>query len=189
MILPCDALLLSGKVIVDESMLTGEAIPVNKTSLEITPSMARVMEQTLPLKKCSTYLPSSSYDNTDINSGDNNSSTGNNEELEKSSHVLVGGTKIIACFGGFSSSPCVAICYKTGFRSAKGQLIATLLTPKEGMVTFIADAMYVLLCMCILATILYLFIAITLIEKGLDAWSILLHYLDAITIAVPPACK
>jgi P-type E1-E2 ATPase len=35
LIMPCDAVVLQGRVVVDESMLTGEAIPVTKTAIDI----------------------------------------------------------------------------------------------------------------------------------------------------------
>ena len=34
-VLPCDSVLVSGRVVVDESMLTGESIPVAKVTVEL----------------------------------------------------------------------------------------------------------------------------------------------------------
>ncbi len=35
MTLPCDAVLVSGRVVADESMLTGESVPVSKAPIDI----------------------------------------------------------------------------------------------------------------------------------------------------------
>eukprot|EP01031_Cornospumella_fuschlensis_P030484 gene30484-36845_t len=168
MTLPCDAILLTGKVVVDESMLTGESVPVSKVPIDLS-----IVE------------PSSSGDVV-ITTGNAADLYPNNEpdwSMTKSGSVLFGGTKVKATYG----DQCVAVTYRTSFRSAKGQLVASLLKPKEGFVSFIADAVYVLALMFVLTTLLYIGTAVELADMGLDAGNVFLHYFDAITIAVPPA--
>eukprot|EP00981_Chlorochromonas_danica_P013851 scaffold6925_cov248-Ochromonas_danica.AAC.13 len=167
MILPCDAVLISGKVIVDESMLTGESIPVSKVPIDIGGLGGDTLN---PLQMGSTVgivRPAAEVDLA----------------LHRSGSVLFGGTRVRACYG----DQCVAVCYRTSFRSSKGQLVASLLKPKEGFITFITDALWVLLLMFILSTALYAGVATNLVKMGLDAGQVVLHYLDAVTIAVPPA--
>lgn len=167
MVLPCDAVLLAGKVVVDESMLTGESIPVSKVPID-TNSLGGT-EATL-LTTGSTIGAVKGTMEVDIG-------------LSRSGSVLFGGTKVRACYG----EQCIAVCYRTSFRSSKGQLVASLLKPKEGFVTFVTDALWVLLLMFVLATLLYIGVATELVRMGLGPGQVALHYLDAVTIAVPPA--
>lgn len=148
--MPCDCVLICGRVIMDEAALTGESTPVSKTPIEIA----------------------------DLNGGQVDTDIA----TKRSGSMLSGGTKVKACIGR-----CVAVCYRTGFRSAKGQLVAMLLSPKEGFVNFVSDALWVILFMLVLTTVLYSYIATELISMGASSSEVLLKYLDAITIAVPPA--
>ncbi|RYH04786.1 hypothetical protein EON65_46515, partial [archaeon] len=168
MTLPCDAILLKGKVVVDESMLTGESVPVSKVPIDL-----------------SNMEPSSTGDVVVANGSAANLYPNNEPDwsMSKSGSVLFGGTKVRATYG----DQCIAVTYRTSFRSAKGQLVASLLKPKEGFVSFIADAVYVLALMFVLTTLLYAGTAVELADMGLDAGNVFLHYFDAITIAVPPA--
>jgi hypothetical protein len=169
--LPCDAVLVSGRVSVDESMLTGESVPMNKTPIELSVFRDGTISEEIILSK----LPG---------------------------NVLYSGTKVLLTSGAGvteTSSPtddssesvggsdCVAVVYRTGFRSAKGQLIATLLHPKENFMSFFSDALWVILFMAILCTSLYIWSAVYLRQHEASWGDIFLKYLDAITIAVPPA--
>ena len=80
----------------------------------------------------------------------------------------------------------MAVVCKTGFRSAKGQLIATLLNPKDDFLSFFSDAMWVILFMALLCTGLYMWCGAYLRENGTSWKMVCMKYLDAITIAVPP---
>jgi cation-transporting P-type ATPase 13A2 len=157
--LPCDAVLISGRVSVDESMLTGESVPMNKTPIELSVFQDGTVSEEMILSK----LPG---------------------------NVLYSGTKVLLTSGvgeEASESDCVAVVYRTGFRSAKGQLIATLLHPKENFMSFFSDALWVILFMAVLCTSLYIWSAVYLRQHEASWGDIFLKYLDAITIAVPPA--
>lgn len=171
--LPCDCVLLSGRISVDESMLTGESVPVNKSPIDtsIFTNPASDQQDAIILSK----HPGS---------------------------VLFSGTKILvalppsrskqpinseATLEDLSSrSYCVGVVYRTSFRSAKGQLISTLLNPDENFMSFFSDALYVILFMAIMCTILYLWSAFYLLGHGASSSLVALKYLDALTIAVPP---
>ena len=101
-ILPCDSVLLNGRVVVDESMLTGESVLVSKT-----------------------FFDTSNEPNTvDI-------------DLNKhSSHILFSGTKVKKL-----SPNSIAMVYRTGFRTTKGELLACLLITKEENLGFFSDAL------------------------------------------------
>lgn len=154
--LPCDAILLDGRVTVDESMLTGESVPVTKFPIET-----------------GDYL-----EDEDI--------------LKKTGSILFCGTRVLVCSGAQSSTlnphkSCVAMVYRTGFRSAKGQLIASLLNGKEGFLDFFADALWVVLVMFVLCTLMYVWSADSLRHDNVPWNLVVLKYFDCITIAVPPA--
>lgn len=206
MTLPCDAVLVSGKVVVDESMLTGESIPVSKTPLDAASLLldeatsegksektSSTAVDAFTLKRCSTkgmYVKEVVVDPYTTSSRNNaNDSAGsaptNDVDLasKKSGSVLFGGTKVKACYG----DNCIAVVYRTSFRSAKGQLVASLLQPKHDMLTFVSDAIYVLLLMFFVTIIIFIYISYELSAMGATSGEVALHFFDAITIAVPPA--
>jgi magnesium-transporting ATPase (P-type) len=205
MVLPCDAVLLSGRVVIDESMLTGESIPVSKQSIKLDEMSEEQQEL-------------ASLDVASINEAD-----GKITRLQKECSVdfatrfpacvLYAGTKVQSTYADVHQlssvssdsanddfinssldapsavgSLCYAVAYRTGFNSAKGCLIASLLDPKDGFVSFFNDSIYVILYMFLLATALYGVAAIRLYGIGLtDGFTLFFMYLDAITIAVPPS--
>jgi predicted P-type ATPase len=178
--LPCDCVLLSGRVSVDESMLTGESVPVNKSPVDHTVFL-------------NSDLPESGQRDSLILS-------------KQSGSILFSGTKILVTVAptrskqssttlslsssssqeSYARSHCVGVVYRTSFRSAKGQLISTLLNPNENFMSFFSDALYVILFMAIMCTALYVWSAVYLVGHGASTSLVALKYLDALTIAVPP---
>lgn len=103
MALPCDAVLISGKVVVDESMLTGESIPVSKVPIDV---QGLGGTDPIPLTVGSALGVVRPAGEVDI-------------ALARSGSVLFGGTKVKACYG----DQCIAVCYRTSFRSSKVLLV------------------------------------------------------------------
>lgn len=189
--IPCDAVLISGKVVVDESMLTGESVPVGKVSIDLE---GLAGDENYILTHGTLLENSSHYQNETVVSISNKtkSNFGQNVDLVKDyeiaskrgGSVLFAGTKVKSTFG----DECVAVIYRTGYRSAKGSLILSLLKPKNDFISFISDAMWVLLVMVFLCTFLYVFSAAILARnEGATAEEIIFWYLDSLTCAVPSA--
>lgn len=154
--LPCDVVVQSGRVTVDESMLTGESVPVTKVPFD---------------KSLLTPFGRSQVD-----------------FAKYPGSILFSGTRVLQAAGGDAGSGfAVGIVYKTGFRSAKGQLVATLLNPKEEFMGFFSDAITVVIFMFLLATCLFIWTGSNLRANDATWNDVFLKYLDAITIAVPPA--
>ena len=93
--IPCDSILIRGRVVVDESMLTGESVPVTKTEYEY--------------------------------------SSNEPDATKRTANILYSGTKIKVVNHG---SEAIAMVYRTGFRSARGELIAALIAPKVRITHF-----------------------------------------------------
>jgi cation-transporting ATPase 13A3/4/5 len=148
-VLPCDAVLIRGRAVVDESMLTGESAPVSKVPFNLS-ERQEIDSEIDPLKH--------------------------------SGHILFSGSKVKKV-----TPDAIAVVYRTAFRSAKGKLIASLLETKEDSLGFFSDALYVVGFMFLLASFLYVWASTYLKRLGASDSLIVLKWLDAITIAVPPA--
>ncbi|XP_027026323.2 cation-transporting ATPase 13A2 isoform X1 [Tachysurus fulvidraco] len=148
--LPCDAALLAGECLVNESMLTGESVPVMKTPLPVSEVK---------------YSPES-----------------------QRRHTLFCGTQIIQAKGGCPSGKgAVAVVTQTGFFTAKGDLISSILYPQPVNFRFYADAMKFLLFLGVLALIGTIYSIVVLYRSNATWGEIVIRSLDIITIIVPPA--
>uniref|UniRef100_A0A8C9V095 ATPase cation transporting 13A2 n=1 Tax=Scleropages formosus TaxID=113540 RepID=A0A8C9V095_SCLFO len=162
LMLPCDAALLVGECMVNESMLTGESIPVMKTPLPVGED---------------TYSP----------------------DFHRR-HTLFCGTQVIQAKGRRQGSRGgLAVVTRTGFFTAKGSLINSILYPQPISFRFYQDALKFLLILGILGNnyctwhILYLrhslfqFIFMKYSESSTTWVELLVRALDIVTIVVPPA--
>lgn len=95
--------------------------------------------------------------------------------------ILYGGTKIKYCMKDES----IGVCYRTGFRSAKGKLIASLLNPIQGFLGFFYDMLLIILAIFIIATIAFIFQAIDIRAAGGSYGSIAIVYGNDLTVAIP----
>ncbi|XP_073434762.1 probable cation-transporting ATPase 13A4 [Dendrobates tinctorius] len=150
-LLPCDALLISGACIVNESMLTGESIPVTKTPLPNT-------DNTEPWKVHSVH--------------------------DYKRHVLFCGTEVIQTK---TSDYVKAVVMRTGFNTAKGDLVRSILYPKPVNYKLYRDALIFLGCLIGLSMIGMIYAVCVFSLDGAVAGEVVKKALDVITIAVPPA--
>ncbi|KAJ4943583.1 hypothetical protein JOQ06_006082 [Pogonophryne albipinna] len=156
-IMPCDAVLVSGTCIVNESMLTGESVPVTKTNLP----------DPLPGDR-----------------GEDNDSVFNTEEHKR--HTLFCGTHVIQT-RFYTGDLVKAVVVRTGFNTAKGQLVRSILYPKPTDFKLYRDAYLFLLCLVAIAGIGFVYSIVLSILNKVPAKTIIIESLDIITITVPPA--
>uniref|UniRef100_A0A8C7FBI3 ATPase 13A3 n=1 Tax=Oncorhynchus kisutch TaxID=8019 RepID=A0A8C7FBI3_ONCKI len=154
-IMPCDAVLVSGTCIVNESMLTGESVPVTKTNLP------------------------------NPGEGDKEGDGAYSMEEHKR-HTLFCGTHIIQT-RFYSGELVKAVVVRTGFSTAKGQLVRSILYPKPTDFKLYRDAYLFLLCLVAIAGIGFVYSIVLSIMNKVPAKTIIIESLDIITITVPPA--
>lgn len=150
-VLPCDIVLMKGEAIVDENMLTGEAVPVRK--VPYNPAAGGIAYDADDHKSCTLY----------------------------------GGTTVAQVRPGGTERRGLGIVARTGFSTAKGQLLRSILFPREHKMHFVSDAMRFIAAMLCLGLLFYIWDVIALAAYGASAGFIIVKYLDLITIAVPPA--
>ncbi|KAJ3588699.1 hypothetical protein NHX12_009553 [Muraenolepis orangiensis] len=144
LLLPCDAALLAGECMVNESMLTGESIPVLKTPL--------------PTGDC--RYGSESHRR----------------------HTLFCGTQLLQAKGG-----AWAVVTSTGFFTAKGDLISSILYPQPINFRFYRDATKFLLFLGGVAVLGTVYSLVVLSRSNVTWGELVIRALDVVTIVVPPA--
>ncbi|WRT67812.1 uncharacterized protein IL334_004786 [Kwoniella shivajii] len=167
-VFPCDAILLSGDAIVNESMLTGESVPVSK--IPVKDEALRIMSR------------ESKQGSSEING-----------DLAK--HYLFSGTKIIRVRAGArppwapksEEAIALAMVTRTGFNTTKGALVRSMLFPKPMGFKFYRDSMNFIGVLTIIAGLGFAVSAVQFIRIGIHWHTIALRALDLITIVVPPA--
>ncbi|BFZ61444.1 hypothetical protein YB2330_002510 [Saitoella coloradoensis] len=159
-VFPCDALLLSGDAIVNESMLTGESVPVSK--LPTTDKALRSL---------------------------NLSSSGVNPDIAKhflfSGTKIIRVRRPQA--RGSEDAAALAMVVRTGFNTTKGALIRSMLFPRPVGFKFYRDSFRFIGVMGIIACFGFILSTINFVKLGLHWTLILVRALDLITIVVPPA--
>ena len=155
--IPCDCILLSGSVIVNEAMLTGESTPIIKAHL---PHLETRFD----------YEADSKY-------------------------MLFSGTKIVQKRPE-NKKPLLCVCYATGFNTVRGNLIRSVLFPKEGDTSFMIDSIRVLKIIGFIFLVGFLSLLpykIYIIcqkenrdEVGKNVRELFFQILDLLTQAVPP---
>jgi len=180
---PCDAILLKGDCIVNESMLTGESMPVNKVPIK-SEELAKINFENEDIinsigNKCffagTNIVRVRGDKNNTLSSSDiiNNEDDKNNKKRKRNLK--------------YETKSAYALVIRTGFNTAKGSLVRSMLFPKQNFFKFYRDSFYFVFVLAILAFIgfggtLYYFI-----KYGVPFSIIIIRALDLITVVVPPA--
>ncbi|MCJ1469965.1 hypothetical protein MMC07_008610 [Pseudocyphellaria aurata] len=157
---PCDSLLLAGDCIVNESMLTGESVPVTKT----------------PATNKSLHI---------LDLGANSI----NPEVAKH-FLFGGTKIVRARRpqgGHDDEAVALAIVVRTGFNTTKGALVRSMLFPRPLGFKFYRDAFRYISVMGIVGGIGFFASFLNFVLLGVTWGEIIIRALDLITIVVPPA--
>ncbi|KZS08802.1 putative Cation-transporting ATPase 13A2 [Daphnia magna] len=147
-LVPCDAVLVAGTCIVNESVLTGESAPETKTPVP-----------DLDEPYC-----------TDIHKR----------------HTLFCGTQILQT-RYYGQDKVLAVVIRTGFTTAKGELVRSILYPKPIGFKFYVDSLKFVLLLFGVALCGITYCVYVYITKGATLWEIIIRACDMLTIVVPPA--
>ncbi|KAI0398241.1 hypothetical protein F5Y17DRAFT_411584 [Xylariaceae sp. FL0594] len=157
---PADSILLSGDCIVNESMLTGESVPVSK--IPATDETLRTIELS-----ASTMSPESArhflFCGTKIVRARRPQDNRDDE------------------------AAALAMVVRTGFNTTKGSLVRSMLFPKPSGFKFYRDSFRYISVMGAIALLGFVVSFINFVRLGLAWHLIIIRALDLITIVVPPA--
>ncbi|GAA94241.1 uncharacterized protein L969DRAFT_86359 [Mixia osmundae IAM 14324] len=159
-IVPADLIMLSGDAIVNESMLTGESVPVSKSPVD---DSAIKMLQTIGGE-----IPPA---------------------LSKHVLFFGTGVIRIRRTAGPAASglEAVGIVLRTGFDTTKGALVRSMLFPKPMGFKFYRDSFRFIGVLAGIAVIGFIASSVNFIKLGIKWHTIVVRALDLVTIVVPPA--
>ncbi|OJT09471.1 hypothetical protein TRAPUB_14051 [Trametes pubescens] len=158
--LPADMFLLSGDAIVNESMLTGESVPVSKVPIK-SEDLAKWRGTTdVAGEMAKSFL----YAGTRV--------------------VRIRGATSL---DGRSGAPALGLVVRTGFYTTKGALVRSMLFPKPTGFKFYRDSMRFIGVLAGVALLGFCASAVQFVRLGVRWHTILLRALDLITVVVPPA--
>ncbi|XP_010591374.1 polyamine-transporting ATPase 13A2 isoform X1 [Loxodonta africana] len=147
-LMPCDATLVAGECMVNESSLTGESIPVLKTALPKGP---------VP------YCP----------------------ETHRR-HTLFCGTLVLQA-RAYMGPHVLAVVTRTGFSTAKGGLVSSILHPRPINFKFYKHSMKFMAALSVLALVGIVYSVVILHRNKVPLKDIIIRALDLLTVVVPPA--
>ncbi|KAI5478249.1 P-type ATPase, cation transport [Pseudohyphozyma bogoriensis] len=160
---PADFVLLSGDAIVNESMLTGESVPVSKVPIE---------DATVPL--------------ISLSGGEVHPDLSRHVVFSGTKIVRVRKTTPPLGMGG-SEPESLGMVMRTGFDTTKGALVRSMLFPKPFGFAFYRDSFRFIGVLALLAVMGFLASSVNFIKLGISWSVIIIRALDLITIVVPPA--
>ncbi|KAF9298618.1 hypothetical protein BGZ74_009293 [Mortierella antarctica] len=171
-IFPCDAVLLSGDCIVNESMLTGESVPVSKVPVtEMALHQLDLSLANIPGDIARHFL----FSGTKIV----RARPGMTKPSKKQPEGVAPTTP--------QPQRGLAMVVRTGFNSTKGSLIRSMLFPKPKDFQFYRDSFRFIGILACIAFAGFLVSTVNFIRMGVPVKLMVIKALDLITIVVPPA--
>lgn len=193
-IMPCDAVLVSGSCITNESMLTGESLPMTKASI---------------------FTNLSDRDEDVADHGDNDhydgKGKGRDSDVENASKVrdhldyevpeisapfdprvlsentLFAGAQVMLAQNSSKDSPFVlALVARTGFETAKGELVRSILLPEELSFKFYRDSIKFVVFLFCMASVGMVYSLYIFIKRQADVATTVKRSLDIFPVAVSP---
>ncbi|ORX61100.1 hypothetical protein BCR36DRAFT_408082 [Piromyces finnis] len=186
-ILPCDAILLKGDCIVNESMLTGESMPINKIPIkdeELKNLDFETDDVVEKLGNCcffaGTKIVRVKGDKNQMLNNENSSSAQSHENNNNIKSKRKRNLK-------YETKSAYALVIRTGFNTVKGSLVRSMLFPKQNYFKFYRDSFNFIYVLFIIALIGFCGSLYNFIKYGVPISIIIIRALDLITIVVPPA--
>ncbi|GMF28131.1 unnamed protein product [Phytophthora lilii] len=170
-VVPCDVLLLRGNCVVNESMLSGESVPLRKESIGTS-----IVNDEEKLKSL------------EIDDG---------SSMRHKRHVLFGGTKVLQhatpalkdslCVPTPPDSGCVGFVIRTGFGTTQGSLMRTILYSSQRVTANNSEAMWFIVLLLNFAVAAAAFVlAQGINDPTRNQFKLFLHCVMIITSVVPP---
>jgi cation-transporting ATPase 13A2 len=159
--LPCDSLLLSGDCIVNESMLTGESVPVSKVP---------ATDEALGLLSLGSAAIHPDVARHVLFAG---------TKIIRARRPQKGDSD--------DEASALGLVIRTGFNTTKGALVRSMLFPKPSGFKFYRDSFRYISVMATIAAFGFIASFINFVRLGLQWHLIIIRALDLITIVVPPA--
>lgn len=159
--LPCDSLLLSGDCIVNESMLTGESVPVSKLP---------ATDEALGLLSLGSAAIHPDVARHVLFAG---------TKIIRARRPQKGDSD--------DEASALALVIRTGFNTTKGALVRSMLFPKPSGFKFYRDSFRYISVMAAIAAFGFIASFVNFVRLGLQWHLIIIRALDLITIVVPPA--
>ncbi|KAM0753330.1 hypothetical protein T439DRAFT_299617 [Meredithblackwellia eburnea MCA 4105] len=158
---PADFVLLSGDAIVNESMLTGESVPVSKVPVEME------------------AIPFISQGGGEIRPELSRHVVFNGTKIVRVRRTTPAG------IGGEPEA--IGMVLRTGFDTTKGALVRSMLFPKPFGFAFYRDSFRFIGVLAMVAVSGFLASSLNFLKLGISWTVIIIRALDLVTIVVPPA--
>lgn len=174
---PADAVLLNGDCIVNESMLTGESLPVSKSPISDSELHALDFEKEDPasISSMSRYFL---FSGTKIVRSRASAGASSLNLFSEGVEAMKSEMRVIGA---------LAMVVRTGFNTTKGNLIRSMLFPKPNKFKFYRDSFRFIGVLAMIAVMGFFVSIYNFLRMGVSFGLIFIRALDLITIVVPPA--